>query len=121
MTAIDDFEDEDDLEPTPAEAIRTFRDAWDADRGTGAAIRAGIADIPYLTTGHLTGILDERDGDLCVMAAFLMPGSRPIEHWLAILANHFGGRAQELMDDPERFAAARNRLDGAPATGKGTS
>lgn len=57
----------------------------------------------------------ERDDDLCVMAAFLLPNRRPIEHWLAILANHFGSRAQELTQDPERFAAARFRVDHVPA------
>jgi hypothetical protein len=56
-----------------------------------------------------------RDDDLCVIAAFLLPNRRPIEHWLAILANHFGPRAQELTQDPERFAAARFRVDRVPA------
>jgi hypothetical protein len=93
----------------------------DTDILSKAAVRAVLWEHAELqaerdTAAVRVGELEtERDDDLCVIAAFLMPTSRPIEHWLAILANHFGTRAQELTDDPERFAAARSRVEGAGA------
>lgn len=69
----------------------------------------------HLIGADLRAVLDERDDDLAVLAAFLLPTRRPIEHWLAILANHFGPRVNHLLDDDTRFAAARARVDGAQA------
>lgn len=87
-----------------------------AETDTAAGrLRAAIENYEITPTDDLLAVLDQRDDDLCVIAAYLMPNQRPAAEWTAILANHFGPRAQALIEDADRFAAARFRVDHARA------
>lgn len=73
----------------------------------------GADAVPELLA-EIQRLRDERDDDLCVMVAFLRPNGRGEVAWTAILANHFGPRAQELIEDSGRFAAAYSRVNQIP-------
>jgi hypothetical protein len=84
-----------------------------ADRRAIDQLRAVLAERTALAA-RVAELEAERDDDLCVLAAFLLPNRRPIEEWLCILANHFEARTNALMRDAGRFAAARFRVDRVP-------
>jgi hypothetical protein len=86
------------------------QDIIEAERRRAEQAQAERADL----AAQVAELESERDDDLCILAAFLLPNRRPIEEWLCILANHFEARTNALMRDADRFAAARFRVDRVP-------
>ncbi len=71
----------------------------------------GYAQQHIADAKRIVELTDERDDDLYIMASFLMPSSLSTAEWHALLANHFSSRAQGLIEDSERFAAALTRVN----------